>query len=315
MYNFVDIEDPSEEDEKKTQARRLLQYGTAALEIGASVENAYVMFVEFKSALNACDRIFELSKTLETPHGLLVTGPPGSSKTTLASYFIKSLPSSDLFEAGFGAVMFRLRTSPAQGHIIAGLLQALKYPFSNVRRGRVFAMRDVAFEAIKQRGTKLVFVDQAHCLSTQARPRHTDVLESAASDTLRELMEETNVGLVLLADASFRGLEHVDRALADRITVKMSLSHFSEGVEWDGFLKAFCLAVKSIDLQILTTIPMASATWTATEGNRRSFRRLTVEAAMVATQDGKNVVTEEHFRRAFLTVHGAASPRNNPYGK
>ncbi len=314
MFNFVDIDDPVREEEQKTKARRLLQYGADALQAGAAVERVYVSFTEFKSALKACDRIFELSKALETPHGLQIIGPPGSSKTTLANYFTASLPPSDLFEAGFGAVMLRLRTSPVQGHIVSGLLHALKYPFTNVKRNRVFAMRDIAFEALKQRGTKIVFVDQAHCLSTQARPRHTDVLESSASDTLREMMEETKVGLVLLADAAFRGLEYVDHALADRVTVKMTLSHFSDGAEWEAFLKAFAEATKCVDLNIINTPKIATATLSATEGNRRSFRRLIVEAVMVAIQDGQTVVAEEHLRRGFVAAHGNASSRSNPYG-
>lgn len=314
MYNFVDIEDTGEEEEKKIKARRLMQYGPAALKSGALVEQVYVNFSEFKSALDACDRIFELSRTLETPQGLIITGPPGSSKTTLATYFMKSLPASDLFEVGFGAITFRLRTSPAQGHIISGLLHALRYPFANVRRGRVFAMRDIAFEAIKQRGTRVVFIDQAHCLATQTKPRHSDVLEGAASDTLREMMEETKVGLILLADSSFRGLQHVDLALDDRVTVRMSLSHFADDGEWQGFLKAFGKAVECADLRILSDDSVAAATFSATNGNRRSFRRLIVETVMIAIQNEQTIISDNHLRQAFTMVNGHDSPRKNPYG-
>lgn len=315
MYDFVDIDDPIAVEDKKIHARRLLQYGPAALEAGASIEQIYVSFSQFKMALAACDRIFQLAKIFDTPHGLLITGPSGASKTTLAQYFIRSLPPSDLFEADFGAIMFRLRTAPSQGHVVSGLLQALKYPFSNVRTGRIFAMRDVAFDALKQRGTRLVFIDQAHCLSNQTKPRHVDVLEGAASDTLREMMEETKVGLVLLADSTFRGLDYVDRALDDRISVKMSLSHFLPGSEWLGFLRAFCNAVKCVDLQILTHPTIEAATHSATDGNRRSFRRLIVEAVMVAVDQGELAITEVHLKRAFDIVHGNASSRSNPYGK
>ena len=315
MYNFVEIDDADEEEEKKTRTRRLMQYCEAALQAGALVEQVYVNFSEFKALLGACDRIFQLSKTLETPHGLLVTGPPGSSKTTLASYFIKSLPESDLFETGFGAIMFRLRTSPSQGHIVSGLLQALKYPFSQVKRGRVFAMRDVAFEALKQRGTKIVFVDQAHCLSSQIKSRHSDVVESAASDTLREMMDETRVGLVLLADASFRGLANIDEALDDRVTVRMPLRHFTNDAEWQGFLQAFSKAVNCVDVAIIETSPVATATLSATDGNRRSFRRLIVEAVIIAVQDDHKILTMDHLKRAFAAVNGNSSQRSNPYDK
>ena len=313
MYTIVDIDDPVEQEEQIIHARRLKQYGPAALEAGASVERIYVLFSEFKGGLEVFDRVFQLSKTLETPQGVLLSGPPGSSKTSLANYFIQSLPPDSLFEKGCGAIMLRLRASPAQGHVISALLHALKYPFTCVKRGRVFAMRDVAFEALKQRGTRIVFVDQAHCLSAQTRHRHIDVVESTASDTFREMMEEAKVGLVLLADSAFKGLEYVDRALDDRLSVKMTLSHFSDNGEWLGFLAAFVKAATSIDLQILNTERIAKATFVATDGNRRSFRRLIVEAVMIAVEEGQSAVSEAHLHKAFVAVNGRASPRCNPY--
>lgn len=314
MYKFVDIEDIIEEEERKIQARRMKQYGPAALAAGAVVDMISILFTEFKEVLSACDRIFQLAKALETPQGMVLTGPPGSSKTTLGNYFIKSLPASELFEPGFGAIMLRLRTSPSQGFIVSCLLQALKYPFTNVKRSRVFAMRDVAFEALKHRGTRLVFIDQAHAICTQTRPKNTDVLEGAATDTLREMMEVARVGLVLLADVSFRGLEQVDKALGDRVTVKMSLNYFKEGSEWIGFLRAFCKHVTCVDTSIIQTDRLAAATLVATDGNRRSFKRLIVEAVMLCVQDGQTTLTEFHLKRAFDAVNGNGASRTNPYG-
>lgn len=313
MYKFIDIDDSVALEENELLARRLREYGSGALDAGASVERVHVKFPEFKDGLEACDRIFQLGTRFETPHGMILTGPPGSSKTTLADYFIKSLPFSDLFEPGFGALMLRLRTAPSQGHIVNGLLHALKYPLANFRRGRVFAMRDIAFEALRQRGTRVVFVDQAHCLANQSKPKHADVLESAASDTLREMMEETKVGLVLLADAEFRGLEYVDKALDDRVTVKMSMSHFKKGALWDGFLQAFCKMVKCADLSFLETPRGSSLTFSATDGNRRRFRRLIVEAVMLTIESNLKVVGEEQLKRAFDVINGKASNWGNPY--
>lgn len=313
MYNFIDPEDPVNEEEQQTRARRLAQYSVDALKAGLAAEQVYVMFTEFKEGLDACDRIFQLARYLETPQGLLISGPPGSAKTTLANYFMHSLPPGDLFEAGFGAIKIRLRHSPAQGHIVTGLLHALNYPLLNVRRSRVFAMRDVAFDALRQRGTKLVFVDQAHCLGTQTKPKHGNVLENAATDTLREMMEETGVGLVLLTDGTFQGLELVDRALDDRISVRLKLNHFSNLQDWRGFLSAFAKAVERVDLNILNEIRIAKSTLKATDGNRRTFRRLIVEAVLIAVDDGQRIVTETHLKHAFCAVNGGASTRTNPY--
>ncbi|MHB1359384.1 MAG: TniB family NTP-binding protein [Rhodocyclaceae bacterium] len=312
---YVDIEDAEEAEERNINERRLKTYGLAALEIGAAVDSVKVLFTQFKAALEACDRIYELAKALDIPQGMVVTGPPGSSKTTLATYFTKSLPDADLVERGFGAVVIRLRNHPSLGHIVSCLLRALNYPFTQVRRGRVFAMRDISFEALKQRGTRLVFIDQGHCLSTQTRHRHQDVMESAASDVLREMMEEAKVGLVILADASFRGLEYVDKALADRVTTKMSLDYFVEGPEWHGFLKSFATNVKVVDLGLLSEKACAGRLLTATSGNRRTFKRLIIEAVLLSVCEGGRKVELKHLQHAFDLVNGVASGRSNPFAK
>lgn len=310
---YFDIDDAEELEEKKIIERRLKTYGQAALKVAEVVAAMHVRFTQFNAALEACDRVFELSGTLDIPQGILVTGPPGSSKTTLARYFSSSLPDADLIDRGFGAVTIRLRNSPSQGYIVSSLLRSLKYPFTQVKRGRIFAMRDIAFEALKQRGTRLVFVDQGHCLSTQTRNKHHDVQESAASDVLREMMEEAKVGLVVLADATFRGLEDVDKALADRISSRVKLDHFISGAEWRNFLNTFASRAKVVDLSLLRDQASAEQILTATAGNRRTFKRLIVEAVLLSVSGGCQRVAHEHLRQAFVMVNGAASQRGNPF--
>ena len=312
VYDFTEFDGPVDEDERRTQARRQFMYSNAALAAAEVAERAYVMFPEFKRALAAFDRIYQLSGKMETPQGALVQGPPGSSKTTLARYFAKSLPQSNLFETGYGALFIRLRANPTQGLVVSQLLRAVKYPFTEVRKSRVYTMRDIAFEALAQKGTKIVFVDQAHCLATQGRVRNSDVPESAASDALREMMDETKVGLVLLADAMFKGLDRVDAALADRISVRLTMSHFIEGAVWQAFLDAFAKTVDVVDISVITAAG-ASPTYIATDGNRRSFRRLLTEGVLVAVDAGSTAMTMEHLHLAFERTRGDGSPKANPY--
>lgn len=313
VYDFTEFDGPVDEDEQKTQARRQFMYSPMALAAAEVAERAYVMFPEFKRALEAFDRIYQLSGQLETPQGALVQGPPGSSKTTLAKYFAKSLPQSNLFDIGYGALFIRLRANPTQGLVVSQLLRAVKYPFTEVRKNRVYTMRDIAFEALGQKGTKVVFVDQAHCLATQGRTRHSDVPETAASDTLREMMDETKVGLVLLADAMFKGLELVDAALADRISVRLNMSHFAEGEVWQAFLGAFSKKIDVVDMSAIAAVDGAGPTYLATSGNRRSFRRLMTEGVLIAVDAGSKVLKMEHLHLAFDRTRGDGTPKANPY--
>lgn len=314
-FNFVDSDDFNDIEERRILERRLNLYSPAALLAAQSIERIYVVFPAFKDALAHCDRIFQISRVLETPQGALILGEPGTSKTTLAQYFISSLPQTDLFQVGFGAILIRLRASPSPGLIVSQLLRELKYPFTEVRKNKVYAMRDIVFDAIKQKGTKLVFVDQAHALAYQLRPRTSVVQETGASDILRELMDETKVGLVLLADASFGGLEEVDRALADRVPVRLKLGHFSDGAVWNAFLRAFARCSNDIDLEVFTREDIAANTLIATSGSRRTFRRLVVEGALVAVDSGSTRLDVQHLRVAYDRIRGGDCPVANPYGK
>ena len=313
-FDFGDI-DPIEAEESAVHERRLKQYSQESLQTAARVEQVYVRFPQFAVCLEACDRAFQLSRTLNTPQGILIKGAPGTSKTTIARYFIHSLPQSDLFEKGMGALLIRLRTVPTTQQVITGLLRAVKYPFTNVKRNNIHTMRDVAFDGIRQRGTRLIFVDQAHCLAYQAGQARRDASETIITDLLTELMDETGTSLCLLADDQFQELEGLDRALADRVTVRESLSHFKNDELWAAFLKSFSQQTKAINMDCLLDADIQEQTFTATQGNRRRFRRLIVEAALVTADVKEMALAREHLALAFSRVTGTTNELPNPFAR
>jgi ligand-binding sensor domain-containing protein len=126
-------------------------------------------------------------------------------------------------------------------------------------------------------------------------------------------MDETKVGLVLLADGMFKGIEQVDAALADRVSVRLTLSHFTEGEVWNAFLGAFCKKIDVVDMKVITTEDGAQSTYMATEGNRRSFRRLMSEGVLIAVDDCSKVLTSRHLQLAFERTRGDGSSKANPY--
>lgn len=290
-------------------------YSTHALAAAARVEKVYVLFPDFKTGLQIADRIYQLGRVLDTPQGAVITGAPGTCKTTLARYFISALPTSDLFQRDMGAIYLRMRANPSQGQLLSTLLRAMRYPFTEVRSTRLAQMRDVVIEALLQKGTKLIFIDQAHCLSNQVRTKPRDVNETAASDTLREILEEVRCGMIMLADASFQGLEKIDSALADRITVRHTMSHFESNAIWGAFLDSFAKSITVVDASILTSSDINKATFSATLGNRRSVRRLIVEAVLISVDSGATSLSESHFHLAFERTEGKDGNRANPYAK
>ena len=130
-----------------------------------------------------------------------------------------------------------------------------------------------------------------------------------------EIIEEVHCGIVLLADASFQGLDKIDSALADRITVRHTMSHFPHNGIWNAFLEAFAKSIVAVDAAILTSSECQKATHLATGGNRRRFRRLIVEAVLIAVDADAPILLESHFSLAYDRTAGEAALHANPYAK
>ena len=312
-FNVATMDGEVQDDEARlTKERRLATYSESALLAAEAIERIFVMTSELKDSLAICDRIFQLAPRLRAPQGALIRGEPGSGLSTVAAYFTKSLPKSSLFDQGFGVQTIRLRASPTAGLIVSLLLRAVQYPFTDVRKGRLYTMRDIAFEAIQQKRTKLIFIEMGHLLMSQVRQKNPDMTETAASDMLNELIDVTKVGVVMLARNVLNDLTQVDKGLADRISVRRTLTHFADNAHWHGFIRAFVTQSKAFDLTVLDNAAVASKTHLATGGNKRSFVRLTTEAALIATDGGAKVATVSHLQQAYERVRGQVA-QSNPY--
>lgn len=314
-FDIIDVGDGSEEEARQTAARRMFTYSERALMAADEVDRKYVLFPDLRNVLTALDRAYQLALRVSRPQGVLISGPPGSSKTSVSKYFQKGLPAAKDIIHGHGALSIRLRSNPCAGSIVSLLLRAVRHPFTTIRNGRLGTMRDIAFEALQQLGTRMVVVDQAHVLAQAARrPRIAKTsLETTASEVLRDLMDETGIALVLLACDGFGGLECIDQSLADRVSVRLTLKHFDDDPIWQGFLGHIGEGTACIDFRVLTDPEIATLTHRAVLGNRRRTKLLLTEAVLVAVDAGAPAVQRDHLKLAFSRVSGPSSQVVNPY--
>jgi hypothetical protein len=274
----------------------------------------YILVPQIKAALAAFDRVYQLSRIVSIPQGALLIGPPGSSKTSVAHYFIQSLPPAPDVVDGFGALYVRMRPNASAGMIVSQVLNAVRHPFTNVRNDRITTMRDIACEALHHKGTRLLFVDEAQCLGLRGRGRIADDRDTSAVNMLREIMDRAGVGLVLMADQRMPRLDQVDRALADRVSVSLSLSHFGNDAAWMAFLRGLVHNVQTPSLRLLTDGPTRTATHAATGGSRRAAMRLVIEAVLIAVDAEADEVNLAHLQLAFQRTRGTSHEIPNPYG-
>lgn len=318
MNNFeiIDTGDADEDEARQIAARRMFMYSERALVAADEVDRKYVLFPDLHKVLAAIDRAYQLARRVSRPQGILVFGPPGSSKTSISQYFQRSLPASKDIIEGYGALSIRLRSNPCAGAVVSLLLRAVRHPFTTIRKGRFDSMRDIAFEALQQLGTRVIFIDQAHVLEQSVRKSTRTAkgaIETTASEVLRDLMDETGIALVLLSSDSFGGLERVDESLADRVSVRLNLHHFEDDAVWCQFLSEIGNRTKCIDFTILADRQIAALMHKAVLGNRRRTKLLLTEAVLVAIDAGAQVVQRQHLETAFSRVTGTSQQVVNPF--
>lgn len=315
-FDIIDTGDADADDEEARQVaeRRMFMYSQQALLAADEVGRLYVLFPDLREVLAAFDRAYQLSLRINRPQGIVVAGPPGSSKTSVSEYFRRSLPAAPDFIEGYGVLSLRLRSNPCAGGVVSLLLRAVRHPFTTVRRGRLDTMRDIAFEALQQQGTRMIFIDHAHVLEQSIRKsKAPEWIETTASEVFRDLMDETGIALVFLASNSFSGLENVDESLADRVSVRLNLKHFADDEAWAKFLKEIGSRTGCINFKILANKEFAKLTHKAVLGNRRRTKLLLTEAVLVAIDANAQAVDRSHFEIAFQRIFGASDQVVNPY--
>lgn len=231
-------------------------YSRQALAAAAVVDQTFVMFERFEGGLSALDRAFQLASHFTVSQGLMVIGPPGSGKTSLARYFNASLPKHSLFAPGFGAVIARCRARPTAGQLVGSFLTAYRYPFRHGSSATVYGRRNILFELARSKGTRIAFLDEAHHLLRQIQRINHGVAgadqEPCATDFLREFMDECNLALVLLGTPLLDRLSTMDMHLSDRISGRHELERYTRvSAQWLGILQGFVSGCTSFDLSYI----------------------------------------------------------------
>jgi Bacterial TniB protein len=302
--------DAPNEQELEIQSRRLATYTVQALRMANIVGRIYVRHPAFERVVDAMSRIFQLAPEVDIAQGAILTGPSGVGKSAAFKYFQQTLPASSLFAPGEGAIGIRCPRQPRTGMFVASILNSYRYPIGSGSSERMYQRRGLVFDAIKQKGTRLIFVDEAQGLLGRRRSKLDD---TEASEFFRELMDECQIGLILSGTAALKELATVDPALTSRVTTREVLDVFDANKEWLGLIRAFVRQCTVFDLTFLAQPEIAKLLHLATEGNLRDFKRLVAEAVLIAFDQQKSQLDRSLLAQAFKLVNGCESVRSNAF--
>jgi energy-coupling factor transporter ATP-binding protein EcfA2 len=304
-----------DEEERCTYRRRLFTYSADALRRGLALERIYVNHTDFQAVLQSLDRVYQLAVDSSMPHGVIVVGPTGTGKSSVFRYFRDAMPPSTEFELATGALTVRLQERPNVGRLVSALLRQLRYPFTEVSKQTVSLKKDLLIDALRQKGTRAILLDEAHHMCHGRRFKGDLHEGSEITEFLRELMDEVRVALVLAGTSTLDRLPLVDAHLASRLVARIELHNFEVLPRFMGFAKAFITQCASFDCAGLLQPDMATLWHKATAGNPRSFKRLLVETVLVSIEAKASGVERRHCAVAFERVRGRDSLAANPFAE
>lgn len=301
------------EDDIEVQKRRVAVYSVDALRAATAVDKIYVNHTSFAAAVKAMDRIFHLAPETDIPQGMLLSGQTGVGKTTVFKYFAKSLPPSNLFAPGMGAILIRCQKRTSTGFLIGSILNSFNYPFSTGTGKQLYARRRIVFDAIREKKTRLLFLDEAGGFLTPKKNQSAENNETDATDFLRELMDECRIGIVIATKLNVDVLDLIDDALASRISVRQTLESFKSNAEWLGMMNAFTNQCKTFDISLISSNVIGNKLNLASQGNLRGLKRILSEAILIAFDSNKLQLDESIFSKAFSVVYGESVGRPNVF--
>jgi len=309
-----DLSTPDFDDEDSAiQARRLKTYSTRALSIAMPAARVFVAHPAFSAAVVGLDRIYQLAGNSSVPQGGLLIGETGTGKTSLLRYYRDSMPTDLCSEVGSTVLYIRLQDQPNVGRIVSSLLRQLNYAFSQVRAETVGLKKDILIDGLRQKGSRLLFVDEAHTLLHSTRRRAVNSDGNEVTEALREFMDESGIGLVLSGSPMLDQIAECDRHLAARLPTRFELRNFTELPQFLAFVRAFSSRFPAIDLSELAQADVARRWLQACDGNPRQVKQMVLEAILVAIDAGKPAVDRDVLAAAFPRLAGHGSLRANPF--
>lgn len=312
--HYTQPEPDGDDDGLQLKARRLTTYSGEALRTAHVIDKLVVTHSDFRDGLAAMDRTFQLGHEFSVPKGLLLCGPPGSGKSTLIDYFQRSLPASKSIDPGMGAISIRLARSVALSTVVEAVLCRLDYPFPKVTSTTVGVKKGLSYQAVRRKGTRLIFVDEAHnlCRSSYGGGR-AQGSGTALTNFFSELMDVARVGLCLVGGPDLARLADTDPFLASRCSARLEFSNFTLSGPWLGVVKAFIKQCAGVDLSLLDTDRQRKALHQATQGNLRSLKDLLTEMVLVAVDAGSRKLEVQLASTAFDRVFGSTARSRNPW--
>ena len=285
-----------------------------AVERKKVVEGIRILHPSFSDALELIEECRTHSKISTEPLCMLVTGPPGSGKTTLQGDYASKHGKIVYHETGTKRTILSGRVpSPTTVKSLAEkLLSQLGDNFAHTGTIPQKTMRLINY--IKDCQVELVMLDEfQHFVD----PNKSKVLYDVA-DWFKTLIDETKVPFVLFGQMESKRVLQSNAQLKRRFAIHHHLDYFAYGTveEKEDFRNLLMLIdemLPFIEPSRLADEEMADKIYKTTSGLMDSIMKLIKKAAHIAIDENHDCIQMIDFARSFEFHHQFRCEMENPF--
>lgn len=252
---------------------------------------------EYAEAMECILRSVEATKMRGEPASVLLTGEPGTGKSTVAKMALTHFGEARTFETDTGTtkIIPTIRCSLPAGATIktltVSMLQALE---SNSETGNISTLFKRLVTILKTCQTEIIVLDEFDNLLRKGAERSREQV----CDWVRTLLNETLVPVVIVGVPTCEEIINDHPQLSRRYPYRHTMSHFTYSAldpasTFSKTLRALSTVIKRIggfeDCVMLSTDQPLKAMFLATGGNMNGMRQILNDAFRLALirNDGK----------------------------